>query len=216
MSRTFESLRVPNYRRFFLGQVISWTGTWVQWIAQGWLVLQLTGSGLGLGLFTALQWLPVLVFGAWAGVLADRTDRRRLGGVELRQHLLAVGALLDQQPAQGRAAGRVLPPLHCPGAGGSVKRTVEPAVTCGHNRGAPPRQTRAFAEAARVLERGLSNYWGYNTLSYFAPQATYDATSNTLRRRCGTPVNLESTTRYAQRKPSLVSGIERTRVPVAA
>lgn len=77
-NRTFESLRVPNYRRFFIGQVISWTGTWVQWIAQGWLVLQLTGSGLGLGLVTALQWLPVLVFGAWAGVLADRFDKRKL------------------------------------------------------------------------------------------------------------------------------------------
>ena len=50
MSRTFSSLSVPNYRRFFFGQVISWTGTWVQWIAQGWLVLELTGSGLGLGL----------------------------------------------------------------------------------------------------------------------------------------------------------------------
>jgi MFS family permease len=78
LSRTFESLRVPNYRRFFGGQVISWTGTWVQWIAQGWLVLQLTGSGLGLGLVTALQWLPVLLFGAWAGVLADRFDKRKL------------------------------------------------------------------------------------------------------------------------------------------
>ena len=78
VSRTFESLRVTNYRRFFAGQVISWTGTWVQWIAQGWLVLQLTGSGFGLGLVTALQWLPVLVFGAWAGVLSDRFDKRKL------------------------------------------------------------------------------------------------------------------------------------------
>lgn len=78
LSRTFESLRVPNYRRFFVGQVVSWTGTWVQWIAQGWLVLQLTGSGLGLGLVTALQWLPVLLFGAWAGVLADRFDKRKI------------------------------------------------------------------------------------------------------------------------------------------
>lgn len=57
---------------------MSWTGTWVQWIAQGWLVLELTGSGLGLGLVTALQWLPVLVFGAWAGVLADRFEKRKL------------------------------------------------------------------------------------------------------------------------------------------
>ena len=77
-ARTFESLSVRNYRLFFIGQVISWTGTWVQWIAQGWLVLRLTDSGFGLGLVTALQWLPVLLFGAWAGVIADRFDKRRL------------------------------------------------------------------------------------------------------------------------------------------
>ena len=67
LSRTFESLTVRNYRLFFSGQVISWTGTWVQWVAQGWLVLQLTHSGFGLGLVTALQWFPVLIFGAWMG-----------------------------------------------------------------------------------------------------------------------------------------------------
>lgn len=78
LARTFESLRVRNYRRFFIGQVVSWTGTWVQWVAQGWLVLQITKSGLGLGLVTALQWLPVLLFGAWAGVVADRFDKRKL------------------------------------------------------------------------------------------------------------------------------------------
>ena len=78
LNRTFGSLRVPNYRRFFIGQVFNWTGTWVQWMAQGWLVLKLTDSGLGLGLVTALQWSPILVFGAWAGVLADRFDKRKL------------------------------------------------------------------------------------------------------------------------------------------
>jgi MFS family permease len=77
-ARTFDSLRVRNYRMFFAGQVVSWTGTWVQWIAQGWLVLRLTQSGLGLGLVTALQWLPVLLLGPWAGVVADRLDKRRL------------------------------------------------------------------------------------------------------------------------------------------
>lgn len=77
-ARTFDSLRVRNYRLFFTGQVISWTGTWVQWVAQGWLVLRLTHSGFGLGLVTALQWLPVLLFGAWAGVIADRFDKRHL------------------------------------------------------------------------------------------------------------------------------------------
>jgi len=78
LTRTFESLRVRNYRLFFSGQVVSWTGTWVAWVAQGWLVLELTGSGLGLGLVTALQWLPVLLLGAWGGVLADRFNKRKL------------------------------------------------------------------------------------------------------------------------------------------
>lgn len=78
LSRTFESLQIPNYRRFFVGQILNWTGTWVHWVAQGWLVLQLTGSGFGLGLVMALQWLPVLLFGAWGGVIADRFDKRKL------------------------------------------------------------------------------------------------------------------------------------------
>ncbi|HEV3471749.1 MAG TPA: MFS transporter, partial [Actinomycetota bacterium] len=77
-AKTFESLRVANYRRFFSGQVVSWTGTWVAWVAQGWLVLQLTGSGFGLGVVTALQWLPVLLFGAWGGTVADRFDKRKV------------------------------------------------------------------------------------------------------------------------------------------
>lgn len=78
VQRAFHSLRVPNYRRFFAGQVVSWTGTWVQWVAQAWLVLRITDSGLGLGLITAFQWLPVLLFGAWAGVIADRFEKRKL------------------------------------------------------------------------------------------------------------------------------------------
>jgi MFS family permease len=78
LGRTFDSLRVRNYRLFFSGQVVSWTGTWVQWVATGWLILELTKSGFGLGLVTALQWLPVLVLGAWAGVVADRFDKRHL------------------------------------------------------------------------------------------------------------------------------------------
>ena len=78
LARTFDSLTVPNYRRFFAGQVVSWTGTWVQWVAQGWLVLRLTESGFGLGIVTAIQWLPILLLGAWAGVVADRVDKRKL------------------------------------------------------------------------------------------------------------------------------------------
>ena len=78
VERTFDSLRVRNYRLFFFGQILSWSGTWMQWVAQAWLILRLTDSGLALGLVTALQWLPVLLFGAWGGVVADRFDRRRL------------------------------------------------------------------------------------------------------------------------------------------
>jgi len=60
-------LRVRNYRLYFAGQVISVSGTWMQGIAQGWLVLSLTGSGTALGLVSALQALPVLFLGPLGG-----------------------------------------------------------------------------------------------------------------------------------------------------
>ena len=73
---TFSSLRVRNYRLYYGGQIISNCGTWMQSIAQAWLVLKLTNSGTALGLVVALQSLPVLLFGAWGGVLADRSPKR--------------------------------------------------------------------------------------------------------------------------------------------
>lgn len=76
--RTFRSLRIRNYRLYFFGQIVSFTGTWVQSVAQMWLVLEITGSGFDLGLVTALQFAPMLVFGAWGGVIADRFDKRRV------------------------------------------------------------------------------------------------------------------------------------------
>ncbi|HZZ46733.1 MAG TPA: MFS transporter [Pseudonocardia sp.] len=75
---TFASLRNPNYRRYFSGQSISMIGTWMQTVAQSWLVLQLTGSATALGVVVALQTLPVLVLGSYGGLIADRTDKRRL------------------------------------------------------------------------------------------------------------------------------------------
>ncbi|TMK86651.1 MAG: MFS transporter [Actinobacteria bacterium] len=78
VSRTFRSLRNTNYRLYFVGQVVSLTGTWMQSVAQAWLVLRLTGSGLALGTTAALQFAPVLVAGPWGGVIADRVDKRRL------------------------------------------------------------------------------------------------------------------------------------------
>ncbi len=74
----FRSLRVRNYRLFASGQVVSLTGTWMQRVAQDWLVLELSGSGTALGIVTALQFGPSLLFSLWGGVLADRYDKRRL------------------------------------------------------------------------------------------------------------------------------------------
>ena len=76
--RTFSALSVPNYRRFFFGQSVSLIGTWMQTVAQSWLVYTLTHSATALGLVVALQTLPVLVLGPYGGVIADRADKRRL------------------------------------------------------------------------------------------------------------------------------------------
>lgn len=75
---TFRSLRSRNFRLFFAGQTISQIGTWMQMVAIGLLVLALTDSGVAVGVVTAIQFLPILLLGAWAGVLADRRDRHRL------------------------------------------------------------------------------------------------------------------------------------------
>jgi MFS family permease len=76
--RTFDSLHVPNYRRYFAGQVVSVSGNWIQNVAAMWLMVQLTGDGLAVGLTAALQFLPLMLFGAWGGLLADRVDKRKL------------------------------------------------------------------------------------------------------------------------------------------
>lgn len=75
---TFRSLRIRNFRLFFVGQWISQTGNWLTLVAQTLLVLKLTRSGVTLGLLTACQFGPILVLGAWAGAVADRADKRRL------------------------------------------------------------------------------------------------------------------------------------------
>ncbi len=76
---TFVSLRERNYRLFAIGQIVSLIGTWGQRLAQDWLVLELSGGDpVALGIAAALQFGPTLVLSLWAGVLADRYDKRRL------------------------------------------------------------------------------------------------------------------------------------------
>ncbi len=77
MSRTFRAFSHPNYRLFWYGQLISQTGTWMRTTANSWLVLQLTGSALALGAITAMQFLPILLFSLFGGVLADRLPKRQ-------------------------------------------------------------------------------------------------------------------------------------------
>ncbi|HEX5762877.1 MAG TPA: MFS transporter [Solirubrobacterales bacterium] len=89
--RSFDSLNVPNYRRYFAGQIVSVSGNWMQMVAEIWLVLELTDSGFAVGATTALQFLPILLFGAWGGVLADRFAKRRL--LMVTQTLMALPAL---------------------------------------------------------------------------------------------------------------------------
>jgi len=77
-TRGFSALRHGNYRLYWFGQSISLIGTWMQQVAQSWLVLQLTGSAIDLGIVAALQTLPVLFVSAFGGVLADRVQKRNL------------------------------------------------------------------------------------------------------------------------------------------
>jgi MFS family permease len=93
LSPTFRALHNPNYRRYALGSLISNTGTWMQRVAQDWLVLRLTdGSGTALGITTGLQFLPVLLLSPYAGVIADRFSKRRL--LQLTQLMMALASLV--------------------------------------------------------------------------------------------------------------------------
>jgi MFS family permease len=78
LRRVFRSLRVYNYRLYFFSQMVSMSGTWMQSVAQNWLVLSLGGSALDLSVTVGLQFGPVLFLGAWGGALADRMDKRKL------------------------------------------------------------------------------------------------------------------------------------------
>jgi MFS family permease len=92
VSATFRSLRHRNARLFFTGLLVSNVGTWLQLTASGFLVASLTGRAVDIGINVALQFLPMLLLGAWAGAVADRHDRRRL--TILTQSGLALQALV--------------------------------------------------------------------------------------------------------------------------
>jgi MFS family permease len=103
---TFRSLRVRNFRLFFGGQLISQVGNWLTLIAQTLLVLKLTNNGLALGLLTACQFAPLLLLGAWSGLVADRSDKRKLLLIVqtlamVQSFGLAAFAFMDHPPLLG-------------------------------------------------------------------------------------------------------------------
>ena len=100
---TFASFQIRNFRLFFMGQGISQIGNWLTLIAQTLLVLDLTGDGVAVGLLVACQFAPVLILGAWAGLIADRSDKRRLlfivqVGAMAQSFVLAGLAFMDEPP----------------------------------------------------------------------------------------------------------------------
>src|SRR5688500_11264998 len=103
---TFHSLAVRNFRLFFVGQLISQVGNWLTMTAQVLLVLHLGGNGFDLGVLVACQFAPVLFFGPWAGLIADRSDKRALLMVVqsfamVQSFGLAAIAFLDEPPMAG-------------------------------------------------------------------------------------------------------------------
>src|SRR6476661_2806056 len=78
LRRTFGSLDTHNYRLYFAGDLVSHVGSWMQTMAEAWLVRDLTGNGVAVGATFAFRFLPVLLFGLWGGTIADRFDRRRI------------------------------------------------------------------------------------------------------------------------------------------
>jgi len=75
---TFSSLYIRNYRLYYIGQIISTSGSFMQSVAQAWLVLELTGSGVALGITSTLQYMPFLLLGPYGGVIADRFPKRKI------------------------------------------------------------------------------------------------------------------------------------------
>jgi len=92
LRRTFGSLDSHNYRLYFFGDLVSYIGSWMQTMAEAWVVWKLTGSGTAVGATFAFRFLPVLLFGLWGGVIADRFDRRKV--LLVTQSLSAVLAIV--------------------------------------------------------------------------------------------------------------------------
>ena len=172
MKSTFAALKVRNYRLFAAGVLVSNIGTWMQRVAQDWLVLVLTGSARRSGITTGLQFLPIVLFSPLAGVFADRYPKRRI--------------LVVTQAAMGVTAGAA----RCPAVTGSVRDVarLRPRVRVRHGRSAfdvPARQ--AFVN--EMVDRSeLPNAVALNSASFNLARMTGPALAGVLIAALGSGV----------------------------
>ena len=151
LRRSFNSLQIPNYRRYFAGQIVSLSGNWMQMVAEMWLILELTGSGVAVGVTSALQFLPILLFGAWGGVLADRLPKRSL--LIATQAAMALPALVlwgADHLGNGRAVDGVRPGLR-PRIDQRDRQSDPPELRDRDGRRRPGRQRGRAQQRARPL-----------------------------------------------------------------
>ncbi len=194
---TFASLRTPNYRRYFAGQAVSLVGTWMQTVAQAWLVLELTGSGTALGLVAAAQFLPILLLAPYGGLLADRLDKRAI--------------LIATQSALG-AMALTLGVLAVTGAV-RLWMVVALALALGVATAIDNPARQAFAQEM-VGPDGLRNAVSLNSVMVNTARAVGPAVAGVLIAAVGTgPCFLINAASYAAVVAALVSMDVRTLIP---
>lgn len=220
--KMFAALGIRNYRLFFSGQVVSNTGTWMQRIAQDWLVLQITDSPLAVGITTALQFLPMLLFGLWGGLIADRYPKRRLllatqmfmgllaallaaltltGHVQIWQvYLIAFGlglATVVDNPSRQTFVNEMVP-----------HELVRNAVSLNSGNFQLARMLGPAVAGVVISAVGSGWAFGINAVSYLAPIAGLLAMRNTelqpQQRPVRGPGQIREGLRYVRGQPALL------------
>ncbi len=166
--RTFLAISVRNYRLYFTGQVISVSGTWMQTVAQAYLILfVLHGTGVDVAIATSLQFLPLLLFGPFGGLIADRLDKRKvLYATQAAAGVLALifGVLVAfhcDHPARGLSAGdgtRRRQPVRQPGP--SDLRLGDGGARPAPERGEPQQRPHELGPGDRARHRGRADPHG--------------------------------------------------------
>lgn len=198
---TTSPLTTRNYRLYFSGQLVSVPGTWLQTVAQAWLVLQLTPSGSALGITVALQALPVLLLGPWAGAVADATDKRKLLlGTQALQAALAlilgaltIGGIVELWMVWVLALGLgVARALDVPTRQAFVSELVTPealprAISINSTVAAAARMVGPAAAGALIAALGVGTCFLINGASFLGPLLGLAAMDTAKLHRPSTP-----------------------------